>query len=812
MRPRALIIRSDHDELPGGANNAECMSQLLHARGFDIIPCLGAAASREGILVAYKELIADTTADDAVVVYFTGHGGRAINSRYAPNSDLPRYVQLICPTDYANTRDDQFYGISNFELSLLLAALTEKTTNATVILECCFAAQLSRGDESDPAYATPPVLTRVALTNHLESLREQSNNFSAVALTGNPNAIRVAACGQVEQAYRVDLPYDQDLRKLGINCSRFDELIGAMTLGLIQTLVDAGDRPIPWRSLAPVLRARLHVQRPEIEGPTARVPFSLATNDATTFAIRKDGDGAFIEAGTLLGVSAGDVYGVMPAGCQEIDRDRLYACITIDEVTTNRSRGRRIDWKNDHREFPPDCVALAMQLALERYPVRIDANPTIRPAIEVELRTSNRVRAATEADSDILGELRVHDGLIELRDALGPLFPPAPYPQRLRDAVLDIGNLATERRLHALSDDGSIDLTKVSVSLGVIEAGGVFRPIADHGTPLALSDRIALRLVNTSDSVLFANVFNIGLRRRISLLSGVAASGVALPPNSPVYIGDSIDGRLVGFGLGWPESLARDRPRMDTAMVMLTASDTDLRVLESDEHLARGKGAMTPLQQLLMQLATGQPRGSESRGVLKNEPFAIIWRDYQLFPIDASLDIGTPEIDASPPNSRVARSEAVKLRIRLDTMRPITPSTRTDVLVCARSSQSPFQATTFTGELRDAVIYEGEIRDAADVYIWTSEDRGDRRSLADLLAMRPIVDPTTILRAPDDDPRVLLSPGASLQLASLARVSLRVVSPGVVTAFRGSFGSDNLGLQRYCASAMRFGLAIERGA
>jgi caspase domain-containing protein len=810
MTKRALIIQSDYEPLASFQNSTACIEQVLRSRSFELERCEGPGATRAGILQAYDGLIARASDGDTVVIYYTGHGGLTTNQQYTPGADLPRYIQHICPTDFARTTDDDFRGISSFELSLQLAALTRKTKNATMILECCFAAQLARGDEPAGTARVRPKLTRVVLTRHLQTLRERSRNFDELELTGNPHAVRVAAAGQTDSAYQLNLPSTGELRASGLDLPA-GGWIGGMTLRLAEILAQIGTASVSWRSIAAELRARLSIQRPEIEGPIARVPFSLATVEAGTFPVRSARGTATLEAGRLHGVSVGDVYGVMPAGSTRIDPVRLIEQLTIDEVHPMLSRAQRTASRDDASELPANAVAIARSLAFERLPVRVVANDATRPVIEFALQSSGRrVRAATPRDHDVLAELRVRGTELELHDAQGPLFAPAHYPECLRDAVADLENLATEHRLHTLSGDEGLAPADVLVELLLVGDTG-YRTLADHGEALGLRDRIALRLENRSARPVFANVFNLGLRRRIALLSAQAASGLKLPPNTPVYVGDTPAGQLVGLTLGWPQGMPRDQPRLDTAMVMITTEPADLSMLVTSEYLAASQKTAsppTPLGALLDQLATGRPRNLDAASGAS--AFAICWRDYRLFPLDASLDFGAPQVDANPTGSAPPHSVTAKLQIRLTEL-AVAAGTRVDALVCARSAAMPYCATTVIGSApSELTVWRGELHGPADLYVWTSPDRGDRRTLADLLASRPITGPVAMLSAPDGEPQSRLATGASLELAAMARATLLGLTPDVATAFRGSFGGDDPSTDCYSAASVAFAIAIDR--
>jgi uncharacterized caspase-like protein len=141
---RALIVASGFGAVRGRHNNAACIAQVLAPRGFEIAYCVDDRATRAGILECYLRLIAECQSDDAAVVYYTGHGGLVTNRDYATDTLVPHRFQYICPTDYAQTRDDDFRGVSALELSLLLAELTAKKRNVTTIFDCCYAALMTR--------------------------------------------------------------------------------------------------------------------------------------------------------------------------------------------------------------------------------------------------------------------------------------------------------------------------------------------------------------------------------------------------------------------------------------------------------------------------------------------------------------------------------------------------------------------------------------------------------------------------------------------------------------------------------------------
>jgi hypothetical protein len=764
---RALVICSGWDPVPAMINSAACAEQMLRAWGFEVTRCDAARATRQGILDAYDHLIASSRATDAAVVYYTGHGNLVVNSQYAVDAGLPSMFRNVCPTDFAQTRDGDFHGISSYELSLQLAALTARTQNATVILECCYAAQMSRGDDASAPPPPSPQVTRVGVTAHLQALRDR---LRGLAVGGNPDAIRIVAAGEAEAARFVRTPEPEVVAQLGLHDLPSGEAIGAMTFALARLLADTKDRRVPWRAIAPLLRERLIMQRPEIEGPISRLPFSLDVVDAVVFAVRGDPPGAILEAGALLGVSNGDVYGVMPAGSTQIAAERLIATATIEDVTALQSRASRLAWCNGYSVLPVGAIAMAISIEPSPYPVCVVAPPAVQPLIEARLRTTGRLRSTRTADETALATIRIDRMTVELRDDIGTLVPPTAYPAQIDSVVNRLVDMATVKRLRSLGNAG-LAKGDVTVVVGVVGSGGAFHVIND-GDAVGLGDRVAVRLTNHTARPLWANAFNVGIRGSISRLDG-AASGIALPANQSVQLGDNKSGTLVGYSLGWPDGLPRDRPRLDTVMTIVTAKPADLSMLETIGRLVAVRG----------------------RDGLDTD-FAIIWRDYLLQPIDGSLDLGPIGLDASPIEDSAGGDLITEVALaRLE----VAPAKRVDILVCARPQRgAAYQATTQRGP-GDAILWSGAARSPIDVYLWTSQERGDSRPLVDRLAMRPIGAAVGMLGSAGS----LLAHGASLQLASIARAGLG----DPPTVFRGSFGTT--GSSRFSTADVSFTLAIK---
>ena len=259
MNRTALLIGSDFDGLRGVAHDLVTMKAALAARGFEVRLRPPAEATRAGILDAYEKLIAGAGPDDAIVVYYTGHGGFT-EPGHADRAEL----QYILPTDFGATTEADFRGIASAELSLLQLRLTEITPNVTVILDCCHSGLMSRaaGLTARGLGPTPHAWIR----DHLDRLGLPTGLIPA---EGNARAVRIVACAPEERAFEYE---NADGRWTGL-----------LTESLAGALAEAGAEAVTWAALMDRVRHRVvglgYGQRPESEGPAGRLLFSTEEAD-----------------------------------------------------------------------------------------------------------------------------------------------------------------------------------------------------------------------------------------------------------------------------------------------------------------------------------------------------------------------------------------------------------------------------------------------------------------------------------------------------------------------------------------------------
>ncbi len=129
------------EPLDGSVNDAEAMRDLLRDR-FNFDPAHirlieDTAATREHIIGAIQQLVADAQPGDVVVFYYAGHGSQRVNSGSRPTG----YDQTIVPAD-ANTG---VFDIRNKELARLFGPLLQKGVTLTLIFDSCHSGGITRG-------------------------------------------------------------------------------------------------------------------------------------------------------------------------------------------------------------------------------------------------------------------------------------------------------------------------------------------------------------------------------------------------------------------------------------------------------------------------------------------------------------------------------------------------------------------------------------------------------------------------------------------------------------------------------------------
>ncbi len=822
MGRRALLIGSEIAGLTGVSRDLEIIEGLLGDHGFAQPRRLEKdAAVRDGIVAALAELAVDTGHDDAVVVYYSGHGGRSVDTA-APPGGIPRVLQFIAPYDFLDSTADDFRGITALEMSVAMAELSAKTHNVTLILDCCYSSRMARG--GDLVARGIPRSSYVDIEAHLAKVGGAAlGRRLGPDIESNPDVVRLVAAGPTQQAYE---------------CPGADGRQAGLLTDALHTLLTGADTPLTWADIARSARAWIQPiapnQRPEAEGPATRLLFDVALRDldgvlpVTAGPGGAAAGGVVLGGGDLMGVTIGDVYAARVPGHPE-----NLAWLTVRSVTAT-SAAASVALAPGVADLPATVEASPVLRAGHRWPVAItgsDGGPGVA-AVSAALSASTHVDPAGTGRA--LVTVDVGPAGAALTDAAGPLTAPvATDADGLRGLVRNVDRLARAAAVRML-DPGAPDIAAASaVTWGlVVDEAPVELP--QSGATLFEGDRIFVRLRNTSPETLYFFVFSVGAAGRINRITN-DPSGLALKGGEEWVVGFRPEaGLTAGLKVSWPEDIPRTGPRPATLTVMVTSQQQDLSALEQEGVVTRG-GAESGLQALLAQVADGGYRDIGGGQDVSGDRYAVYQLEHLLMPTarpaaetatfllderpDPSLSLLAPRsLPTAPAAVAVRLAELVVLRnralgaadLRLDALVVTGPNEPGGAPVhTARTWSFPRVRDGDWLSLSNLLLAHGPVRDYLDIAIWLSRDRSGALDLGTLIDNK-LNDPAFVqaagalaLAAPPLAAAVA-SLGAVGTLVNLAYQALKTVVGDSVGVYRTSFlAGEDFGVGEHPSGSLR---------
>ncbi|HEX8094505.1 caspase family protein [Jatrophihabitans sp.] len=607
MSQKALLIGSDYGGLRGVAKDLAVMEEALQARGFMPLVCGPEKATRAGILAEYEKLIANARPEDAVVVYYTGHGGFTEPSGTAAHG--PTELQYIVPVDFCKSTEDDFRGIASAELSVLQAHLTAVTRNVTVVLDCCHSGLMSR-DSSVVVKAVGPT-PHAWVRAHLDRLERDVLRTDLVANEGSPHAVRIVACAPEQRAYEYQ--------------GTGGEWTGVLTESLALALSEAGSEPVTWADVVDRVRHRVvglgFGQRPEAEGPSERLLFSTEAagllHSLPVTAVDQPGR-LRLECAPLLRVHNGDRFAIMPPGSTRLEPGDRIGDLVIDSVSAMSAAGQ-VTFAPGRCEVPLGARAFRTTAAAPCITVKVPTGDPLSGGVLEALEKATLARPAQSGEDDWAAQVRIDpDGGLTLCDRIGPLHPPyRPDQQGFEDLERAVRVFAQGTELRRLVGDPSHPLdADVSVEWGLV-VDGTPRPLAAEGAVLAPGQHIYVKVSNHAAIPVYVSLLDIGLSGRITLVTRGTPSGRLLAPGRDLTLGyHETSQTLLGIPLSWPHSLDRAHARQETILVVLTSEPQSLLALQHPEiaqaRCAKGGDGLSRLQNIVDQIATGETRDIEA--------------------------------------------------------------------------------------------------------------------------------------------------------------------------------------------------------
>jgi hypothetical protein len=632
---RALLIASPYGDLEGPENDVEMISKVLQKRGFQVYQCCGSAATRDGIRSAWQDLISQTSADDTIVIYYSGHGGEALSVKSADQQDSgqPRRLQFIVPIDYKEV-PGEFHGISEEELSQWLLDSTDKTQNVTVILDCCHSGRMVRDSRyvKNARRRNLPTTIYQDIAGHIQSLQDKGLLRERTQLGDNPHAVRIAAAAPWESAYE----YESDS---GIQ-------LGALTEALVRVIEETDDDHISWRTVMLRVQELVNMsfpqQHPRVEGPYTRFLFSLDGRDSTSLLIKQEGDNmAIIKAGRVAGVREKNTYAVMPPGSECVNLQTQIATAIVTDASGFDATAT-LTWRNGMSQLPDEgALAFLIEEALYKWPVSLTADIA---ALQKQVEQSRLIRCSYDGEGSPLVEIRQQGGKLTVTNKYGVevfsqrFYGKEPTPSTYKAAVDIADRVARAQHFLVQTCDSSEEHLQhdVEIKLGLVEDGRHGRIINPTGEDsINENSNIFMSLKNHDDhNSVFVSVFEVEVNGQINAVTE-NPDGIDLPPGCCHTIG-STKAKLEGLKVKWPLNISKRQAVVDTLVVVISSRPVNLQFLISSEIAARRATTnQTPLESRLLRLVQGAGRLIVTEKSISKTRYNIVQLPFLLKPLSS---------------------------------------------------------------------------------------------------------------------------------------------------------------------------------
>lgn len=648
---RALVIGIDkfdklapRYQLSGCVNDAKLMYRVL-CDHFGFLPehietLHDEQATRDAILAAMDRLIDATGKDDVVVIHYSGHGSQMTDREEDEADGLD---ETIMPHDSGRDPEPN-RDITDDEIYLKLLRLTEKTSNVTLIFDCCHSGTITRdafggkarGVEPDrrPIEQLPPSPVGGSMSR---SVPRDEGPSGWLPMDGR--YVLIAGCRDDERSYEhavgegetrvvhgaLTFYFCQELRKLLPNATYQDAFEPA------RAQVTAGN---PY-------------QHPQIEGALDREVFGVRDIVPMRFVgvAGRAGGTVTLAAGAAHGMTTGSEWSVYPHGTKTTERSTPIGVVKITGVGAISSEAIIV------QEARPDAIvesaravekthAFSLEIGVQLVPGAGVGAATELAAMKQEINDSRLLRLVndeasaavrlyllgsrtTVSETDPVPQLGPLDQTTWVAVANGEQIAPLEKlggVTRLRE---NLEIWARYRHVLALENPDAASGLRGKVRLELLRRGPdgewVRADPEQAGGQIVFEegDEVAINVFNDGDESVYVYLFDFGLSGRVKMVYPRGPGEALSPGKAPFRLP-----REKGWSLGFPQNF---RPAasaggdslksgLETFKLFVTRRQANFGFLEQegmrapppDSRSAERRAAPTMLEELMRASYSGE--------------------------------------------------------------------------------------------------------------------------------------------------------------------------------------------------------------
>jgi hypothetical protein len=622
---RALLVGIDtypklgtEFQLRGAVRDAERFGDLL-CRNFGF-PAANVALLRneeavhDQVLGAMRRLADATNPDDVVVFYFSGHGSQRTDLE---NDEDDGYDETILPFDSGRGSTVANRDITDDEIYLWLRDLGAKTSNITLVFDCCNSGNLTRAPfegtnrmaprDDRPASELPP--SPIPREEWTALARANQKKASAGWLPIGEKYVMIAACRD-----------DQKAGEYPPGAADVAEVHGCLTYFMLQELATAGPGTT-YRDVFEPTRRRVTAvypeQVPQLEGNRDRILFGATDLDPVRYltVTERSAQTVTLDGGQAYAVRTGSRWVVYPAGTKRPESPTQRLGEVEISATRGLSSSARIDSESASGAIAIGARAFLLDpgMGIEPMAVRLAQSPerSLGPyrALADELSRSPQLRLAPDGDAApyevvLLGP-RGNPGPHDRVPDAGPVTAPAwaivatgdrlvapPQPAPSVGAVrTDLETIARYHDNLKLRNPASPLADKVDVVLFRSREGGEWepaRPEADGKILYHVGDRLAFRVINRWQTDLYLNVLEFAFTYRVWLVYPPARGANEMARRIPPLEYGRLPNQVLKF-LPMPAWFARDEG-YETLKFILADGEIDYSWMQQEGVGPRARG------------------------------------------------------------------------------------------------------------------------------------------------------------------------------------------------------------------------------